>query len=40
MLMILELQIGYDNIARGDVVPFDAYDIRCRGMERLQRFSQ
>ena len=31
-----ELQLGYDDIARGDVVPFDADDIKRRGMERLQ----
>ena len=31
-----ELQVGYDDIARGDVVPFDADDIKRRGMERLQ----
>lgn len=31
-----ELQIGYDEIARGDVVPFDADDIKCRAVERLQ----
>ncbi len=35
-----ELQVGYDDIARGDVVPFDAEDIRRRGMERLQRCVQ
>ena len=31
-----ELQVGYDDIARGDVVPFDGDDIKRRGMERLQ----
>lgn len=35
-----ELQVGYDDIAQGDVVPFDAEDIKRRGMERLQRSAQ
>jgi len=32
-----ELQMGYDDVARGDIVPFDANDIKKRGMERLRQ---
>ena len=30
-----ELQNGYDDVARGDVVPFDADDIKRRGLTQL-----
>ena len=35
-----ELQVGYDDIARGDLVPFDVEDIKRRGLERLQNSAQ
>ena len=31
-----ELEIAYDDIARGDVMPFDPEDFKRRGLERMQ----
>jgi hypothetical protein len=35
-----ELQAGFDDIAQGDVIPFDAEDVKRRALQRLGHSAQ